>query len=177
VLQGGEGDPNAVCSIDCWTGGAPMIGSASSIRSRCCAGVAAMTFSLQTALAATTPAHARPEASTIGGLAQDWEAFTDMIVAGWSVVTSPAAKLSTFTPLAAPVIVSERQACPIAAKGGVTDCTAAAQFLCAQKGFTSGQGLDFESGRVCRGTGLESWSGSDAGRCKSKRWVTRAICW
>lgn len=154
-----------------------MIGTARLIRSRCRTCAVAIMFGVHATLVLTTPAHARPEASTSGGLLQDWEAFTDMIVAGWSVVADPAAKLSAFAPLVAPTIVSERRACQLEAKGGSADCNAAAQFLCAQKGFAAGQGLDFESGRVCRGTGLVSWSGNDAGRCKPKRWITRAICW
>jgi len=153
-----------------------MIGATRLIRSRRTGAVAIM-FGVHATLVLTTPAHARPEASATGGLVQDWEAFTDMIVAGWSEVASPAAKLSALAPLGASAIVSERRACLIEAKDGVVDCNAAAQFLCAQKGFAAGQGLDFESGRVCRGTGIMAWSGSDAGRCKPKRWITRAICW
>ncbi|GJE36497.1 hypothetical protein ABID82_003400 [Methylobacterium sp. PvP062] len=134
-----------------------------------------LAFGIQAALAGTAGAGGSSPASLLDGLAAEWEAFTGSVARRLSDTAQAVADMPDLD--LTPTVIRGRRSCPIPAPGRSADCAAAALRLCNEQGFLSGQELDIESGQVCRGTQLGLWGGQPGTPCKSKNWITEAVCW
>lgn len=72
-------------------------------------------------------------------------------------------------------IVIGRQRC-LAAPNGAPDCQPAAVALCRYRGFSTGRGLDIDSGQKCPTWVWISGQTPAAGVCRTETYVTRAVC-
>lgn len=133
--------------------------------------------------APSTPAPASPAASRPGlidALGNLFKDSADSVAAGLRGTGQRIQDLNkgtveTLTSLPMAGIATGRSLCPRSANGA-PDCYAAADRLCADKGFSAGRSLDTQSAETCNPRIYLPGHQRKAGDCRTDTFVTRAAC-
>ena len=133
--------------------------------------------------AAPAPVHANPTVSRPGlidALGNLFKDSADSVAAGLRGTGQRLQDLNKGTmerltglPMAG--VITGRSLCPRSANGA-PDCTAGADRLCAEKGFSAGRSLDTESAETCNPRIYLPGHQRKPGDCRTDTFVTRAAC-
>lgn len=132
---------------------------------------------------APAPAHANPAVSRPGlidALGNLFKDSADSVAAGLRGTGQRLQDLNkgtmeTLTGLPMARVIAGRSLCPRSANGA-PDCYAAADRLCAERGFSAGRSLDTESAETCNPRIYLPGHQRKAGDCRTDTFVTRAAC-